>query len=290
MADINIADLTNNTLAATDYLHISKNSADYKIPASNVLIALPFVDTVANNLNALGTAKSELLPDPLSTSITNQQAYIIPGGWSTNEYGFTIGLSGYESSNNIISKNTWFFGQNTHGMVNTYHVSTDGGNTYTNNHYHYCPQEATTSYNIQNGSNMLTSPDDSALNGGGRLNLTITAAGLVIIRFWLYCTAAGTVTDKYSPGFSKSLIENVLSDWTVTGTGIGTCTYLKSDNTLDTSANGYGGACYINSAQTQFILGRCYDAQGNIGAWSPSKFTVGMKVYGTTYAKAIRKT
>ena len=72
MADINIADLTNNTLAATDYLHISKNSADYKIPASNVLIALPFVDTVANNLNALGTAKSELLPDPLSTSITNQ--------------------------------------------------------------------------------------------------------------------------------------------------------------------------------------------------------------------------
>ena len=140
MADINIEDLTSNSLTATDYFHISKNGIDYKAFADNLLLTLPYSDTIATDLNELADSKSNLLPLPKNTTNDNMQLYAIPGGWNSVEYGFTIGTAGYESTNGKITKNVWFFGNSLSvGDVRATVTSTDGGNTYTKRYSHYAP-------------------------------------------------------------------------------------------------------------------------------------------------------
>ena len=288
MADINIEDLTSNSLTATDYFHISKNGIDYKAFADNLLLTLPYSDTTATNLNELADSKSNLLPFPKNTINDNMQLYAIPGGWNTVEYGFTIGTAGYESTNGKITKNVWFFGNSpSAGDVRATIASTDGGNTYTKLYIHYAPQEAASVVNA-NMTKLFTHTTDTAWGGPGYFSAKICPDGYIIIDFGGYISTAGTVSNVYTSGFSvnniKSYFPEKIRD-SIVAIGAGNCYYINTDGTFNLSLQGYGGFMVALSDGTGWSLHRVYNTSGSIGAWAPTSLPTGLHISGTCYAK-----
>lgn len=288
MADINISNLSQAQVAATDFLHINKAGTDYKTPASNIFISLPYADTTANNLNELADIKSSLLPLPVNTTNDNMQAYIIPGGWNTVEYGFTIGMAGYEQTNGKITKNIWFFGNsNTAGDVRATITSTDGGNTFTKTYKHYAPQEACDVVNASLAK-LFTHTTDTAWGGPGYFSAKICPDGLIIIDFFGYISTAGTVSNVYTSGISVNTIKGYFPERirdSITATGTGNCYYIKTDGTFNLNLQGYGG-CMVRLADgTGWSLHRMYNSSGTIGAWAPTSLPVDLRLQGTCYAK-----
>ena len=142
-----------------------------------------------------------------------------------------------------------------------------------------------TSYNVASG--IIAENDAGTATGAGVVNCFIIGK-IAFCNFGMKVATNTATTNETTFNIRPSLLKSINSDFPsikpiTSKNNIGTCTYYKSDGTVNTSLTGYGGIIY-NKGGTNFGFSRVYKTDGSTGAWGVVSLPVDTIIRGQFYA------